>query len=91
MASKLVVYAIVEEALQENAEKDKALAEKDKALAEKDKTLAEKDKMLAEKEYSLSNSVTENLRLKGKLDVRGMIEEIEAQLSLGKFGDPNTT
>ena len=84
MASKLVVYAIVEEALQENAEKDKA-------LAEKDKTLAEKDKMLAEKEYSLSNSVTENLRLKGKLDVRGMIEEIEAQLSLGKFGDPNTT
>ena len=112
MASKLVVYAIVEEALQENAEKDKTLAEKDKTLlAEKDKTLAEKDKTLAEKdktsaekdksaalnqtltqkEYSLLNSVTENLRLKGKLDVRGMIEEIEVQLSPGKFGDPNTS
>jgi hypothetical protein len=98
MASKLVVYAIVEEALKENAEKDKALAaEKDKALAEKDKALAEKDKSaalnytLSQKEYSLFNSVTENLRLKGKLDVRGMIEEIELQLSPGKFGDPNTS
>ena len=83
MASKLVVYAIVEEALQENAEKDKALAEKDKSAA--------LSHTLTQKEYSLSNSVTENLRLKGKLDIRGMIEEIEAQLSSGKFGDPNTT
>lgn len=91
MASKLVVYTIVEEALKENAEKDKALLEeKDKMLAEKDKTAA-LNYTLTQKEYSLLDSVTENLRLKGKLDVRGMIEEIELQLSPGKFCDPNTS
>ena len=47
-----------------------------KVLAEKDKTAALKLYANTE-EYSLLDSVTEILRLKGKLDVRGMIEEIE--------------
>ena len=37
----------------------------------------------------LMDASTEVLRLKGKLDVRGMIEEIEETLSPGKFRDPN--
>jgi hypothetical protein len=39
----------------------------------------------------LLDANTENLRLKGMLDVRGMIEEIERLISPGMFRDPDVT
>ena len=86
-----VVYKLTEEALKEAAKKDKA------AAAEKDKVINMSKEVLSlnftasQLARDLMDASTVILQLKGKLDVRGMIEEVEISLSPGKIRDPNTS
>ena len=86
-----VVHELTEEALKEAAKKDKATA------AEKDKVINMSHEVLSlnftasQLARDLMDASTVILQLKGKLDVRGMIEEVEISLSPGKIRDPNTS
>ena len=86
-----VVHELTEEALKEAAKKDKA------AAAEKDKVINMSKEVLSlnftasQLARDLMDASTVILQLKGKLDVRGMIEEVEISLSPGKIRDPNTS
>ena len=100
-----VVHELTEEALKEAAKKDKEAAKKDKAAAaEKDKVINMSKEVINMSHEVLSLNFTASqlardlmdastviLQLKGKLDVRGMIEEVEISLSPGKIRDPNTS
>jgi len=97
-----VLRALAEEAQRELTEKEKELTEKEKEVFilnyTATKLIAEKEKEVFSLNYTatqfardLMDASTEILRLKGKLDIRGMIEEIEEKLSPGNFRDPNTS
>ena len=73
----LVLRTLAEEAQKEIGAKEKEIYE----LKEKTSNLTR----------DLSDANSEKLKLKGKLDVRGMIEEIELSLYPGKVVDPSVS
>ena len=68
----------------------KVALEKDRVTLEKDKVAELKITVLTTTR-DLIDATTENLCLKGKLDVRGMIEEIERLISPGKSLNPDVS
>jgi len=89
---------IGEKLLEKQKEIGEKLLEKQKEIGAKEKEIGAKEKEIYElKEKTsiltrdLSDANSEKLKLKGKLDVRGMIEEIELSLYPGKVVDPNVS
>lgn len=62
-----------------------------KLVAEETNKVAELNMAVLVATRDLFDATTENLRLKGMLDVRGMLEEIERVISPGKMTDPNVS
>ena len=96
-----VTLAVVDAMKKVALEKDRVTLEKDKLTLEvvdaMKKVALEKDKVAELKitvlttTRDLIDATTENLCLKGKLDVRGMIEEIERLISPGKSLNPDVS
>jgi translation elongation factor EF-G len=86
-----VLQTCTEEAMKLVAvETDKVAEQKDKVAEQKDK-VAELNMAVLVATRDLFDATTENLRLKGMLDVRGILEEIERVISPGKMTDPNVS
>ena len=70
--------------------KDKVAEQKDNVAEQKGK-VAELNLAVMVATRDLFDATTENLRLKGMLDVRGMLEEIERVISPGKITNPKVS
>jgi len=82
---------IGEKLLEKQKEIGEKLLEKQKEIGAKEKEIYELKEKTSILTRDLSDANSEKLKLKGKLDVRGMIEEIELSLYPGKVVDPNVS